>query len=294
MRNTILVSSVLILAFVVTSCVSKARYQDQQDKTDFQRKRVKKLEQSVNTLREEMATLINEEEVSDRQISKLKKTINQLNRRIDGLEVSQRRISIESREKTGEIQALNSQIKELNVIEESLRTALESGDQNMNNLNNQVNRLKRTRRNLDEKTRGLEVKLADLKRATRTILLPERFYFKRGSADLTQQQEMRLDNMTTKLQRHPNRWIAVEGHADTVEIQESPYSSNWDLSAKRATSVVEYLTENSELNHHRFVVMGRGEYEPERSLYRGEAGQDLDRRVLISFVPRPKSISLED
>lgn len=294
MRTRILVSTLLLVAFVGTGCVSKARYQDQESETVYQKKRVQKLERTVDKLRQEMATLIDQEVLNDDQVRELKSTISQLNRRIDGLKASQRRIGRKSRKKTNEIRTLNQQIQSLNEIEASIKEALESEERDNRRLETQVDRLQRVRRNLDEETRRLENRLVNLRRATRTFLLPDKIYFQPGSATLNREQKTGLDALTSKLRRHPDRLIAVEGHADTEEIQESPFSSNWDLSAKRATSVVEYLTANSDLNHHRFVVMGRGEYEPERNLFRGEAGRNLDRRVLISFVPRPESVSLEE
>ena len=57
--------------------------------------------------------------------------------------------------------------------------------------------------------------------------------------------------------------IMVEGHTDTDEFQRSTFPrNNWDLSVLRATSVVNIMMENSDINPEHLIAAGRSQYMP--------------------------------
>ena len=57
-------------------------------------------------------------------------------------------------------------------------------------------------------------------------------------------------------------WVMrVDGHTDTKPIRSPIYKSNWELSAARAISVVEYLVSKG-VDPHRLVAAGFGEFQP--------------------------------
>jgi chemotaxis protein MotB len=57
--------------------------------------------------------------------------------------------------------------------------------------------------------------------------------------------------------------IVVEGHTDTDEFQRSTFPrNNWDLSVLRATSVINIMLENSDMNPETLVAAGRSQYMP--------------------------------
>jgi chemotaxis protein MotB len=56
--------------------------------------------------------------------------------------------------------------------------------------------------------------------------------------------------------------ISVEGHTDNRPIHSAKFSSNWELSAARALSVVRFLTDRIGLDPHKFCAVGYGEYHP--------------------------------
>lgn len=73
--------------------------------------------------------------------------------------------------------------------------------------------------------------------------------------------------------------IFVEGHTDNVPIKTLAFPSNWELSAARAASVVEYLT-RQELDPRRLAAIGYGEYRPISS-NDNEEGRSKNRRVTL-------------
>ncbi len=70
-----------------------------------------------------------------------------------------------------------------------------------------------------------------------------------------------LKQIANLVRELPNK-ILVEGHTDNISIHSSRFRSNWELSAARAFSVIEYLVTVEKLNPQFFSVVGYGEYQP--------------------------------
>ena len=80
--------------------------------------------------------------------------------------------------------------------------------------------------------------------------------------------------------------VLVEGHTDNVPLKGSgPIADNWDLSVKRATSVVKIIVENSKVNPTRLTAAGRGEYVPVAPNTTKE-GRTENRRTEIILTPK--------
>jgi chemotaxis protein MotB len=56
--------------------------------------------------------------------------------------------------------------------------------------------------------------------------------------------------------------IRIEGHSDNIPIATAEYPSNWELSSRRAASVLRYFTETMGLPAERFQVAGYAEFRP--------------------------------
>jgi chemotaxis protein MotB len=55
----------------------------------------------------------------------------------------------------------------------------------------------------------------------------------------------------------------IEGHTDNVPYHGNQFiEDNWDLSVKRATTVVRELLKNKKINPKRFIAAGRSKYHP--------------------------------
>ncbi len=80
-----------------------------------------------------------------------------------------------------------------------------------------------------------------------------------------------------------NEQIRVEGHTDNVPIRTAIYPTNWELSANRATNVVKFFIENSQMVPVRLSASGYGEYHPIATNDSSE-GRAANRRVDIVVV----------
>ena len=79
--------------------------------------------------------------------------------------------------------------------------------------------------------------------------------------------------------------ILVEGHTDNVPFSgNGNVLDNWDLSVKRATSIVRILLENSDINPAKVSASGRSEYCPIDTADTKEA-RKANRRIEIILTP---------
>lgn len=93
------------------------------------------------------------------------------------------------------------------------------------------------------------------------LQLKDNILFETAKADLKDNSKVILDQISSLIANLPNN-IIVEGHTDNVPINTHEYSSNWDLSSARATSVIKYFIEQKHLTGSRFSASGCGEYKP--------------------------------
>jgi chemotaxis protein MotB len=87
--------------------------------------------------------------------------------------------------------------------------------------------------------------------------------FESGSAELTGAMKQIMEKMHGVLYKlNQTHTIVVEGHTDNVPIKSGRYTSNWELSTARATSVVRYLVSDQKFDPSKLAAIGYGEYRP--------------------------------
>ena len=77
----------------------------------------------------------------------------------------------------------------------------------------------------------------------------------------------------------------VEGHTDDQAIKNAIIEDNWDLSVKRATSVVRILQNEFGVPPERMTAAGRSYYIPVASNASAE-GRSKNRRTRIVILPK--------
>ena len=104
-------------------------------------------------------------------------------------------------------------------------------------------------------------------------------FFPLGKADLRPEVTEFLDRLAQIIKQTPYD-IHVIGHTDDRPINTGLFPSNWELSLVRASHVARYLITAGEIEPSRFVVMGRGQYEP-AAANADDRKRALNRRVEI-------------
>lgn len=118
------------------------------------------------------------------------------------------------------------------------------------------------------------------------ISLDEKLLFKSGSYDIDANGRNALKKLAGVLEKNPGIQITIEGHTDNVPYNpgSGQLRDNWDLSVKRATTVVRVLLEGSKIDAKRLTASGRSEYLPIDSRNTPDARQK-NRRTEIVLTP---------
>jgi chemotaxis protein MotB len=125
----------------------------------------------------------------------------------------------------------------------------------------------------------------EVKKGVVYISLSDKMLFKSGKYEINQSAEIVLSKIARVLNDHKQLDILVEGHTDDVPISTSILVDNWDLSVKRATSVVRLLQTKYGIAPERMTAGGRSEYVPKTSNSTVE-GKALNRRTEIIILPK--------
>jgi chemotaxis protein MotB len=112
-------------------------------------------------------------------------------------------------------------------------------------------------------------------------LLSDKTFYDSGSAEIRPEALKVLHGIAPILKRNDNG-IAVEGFTDNVPISTAQYRSNWELSAARATNVLEVLQADG-IAGARMSEAGYGEYHP-RNGNVSDADKQQNRRVDIVLL----------
>jgi flagellar motor protein MotB len=92
----------------------------------------------------------------------------------------------------------------------------------------------------------------------------ENVFFESASADLSPRMVEILSKITPMLKKLAvdGHDVVVEGHTDNVPIHNARFSSNWELSTARATSVVQHMITSLGMPPAHMGAIGYGEFHP--------------------------------
>jgi chemotaxis protein MotB len=183
-----------------------------------------------------------------------------------------------------QIENLNEQIKALRGQIAALQEALGASEQKQNDsqlriadlgqrlnvaLAQRVQELSRYRSDFFGKLRDILGNRPDIRVVGDRFVFQSELFFDSGTASLRPEGMAELDQVAGALldlgkQIPPEiNWVLrVDGHTDTRPVSAtSPFKSNWELSAARAISVVQYLISKG-VPPQRLVAAGFGEFQP--------------------------------
>jgi len=118
------------------------------------------------------------------------------------------------------------------------------------------------------------------------ISLREVGFFDSGSDEIKASSANAFARLTAVLQQG-NSDIRIEGHTDNIPIHNTRFSSNWDLSAARATATVRLLIQKYGFAPERLGASGYAEYRPAATNGTPD-GRAMNRRVDI-VIPRRRN-----
>ena len=265
------------LAVTLSSCVSSKKYA--QLETDYKALQgdYKTLQGDYQTTREgliecnaETRNLQSQLDAARKANEGLKAGLGSLKETLDQSMTQNMQSSTNIEKLVDEINASNQYIKQLvdaKSKSDSLNIAL-------------TNKLTRTLTN--DELKDVDVKVL---KGVVYISLADNMLFKSGSYEISPRAKETLDKIAKIIKDYSDYDVLVEGNTDNVPISKTNIRNNWDLSALRASSVVQYLQNECGINPARLSAAGRGEYNPLTD-NDTEVGKARNRRTEIIITPK--------
>lgn len=186
------------------------------------------------------------------------------------------RNNLEAKEKnlqklTGELQQREKRVNELEAV-------LARKDSAVNALKSKVQKAL-----LGFENKGLTI---EQKNGKVYVSLDESLLFASGSYNVEKKGKEALTSLGTVLENNADVNVLVEGHTDNVPYNGSgALKDNWDLSVKRATSVVKAILEKNKVEAERLTAAGRADFVPIATNETKE-GRAKNRRTEIILTPK--------
>ena len=127
--------------------------------------------------------------------------------------------------------------------------------------------------------------VVDVEKTVVYISIADKLLFKSGSATISSEAKRVLGKVAEVVGAQPDMEVMVEGYTDNKPISTADMKDNWDLSVKRATSVVRVLQDDFNIDPKRLIAAGRSEYLPLESNDTVE-GRARNRRTRIVLMPK--------
>ncbi|MEO0058631.1 MAG: hypothetical protein RLZZ312_278 [Bacteroidota bacterium] len=153
--------------------------------------------------------------------------------------------------------------------------------------------MKRLKETLSKALNGFEGKglTVQQKNGKVYVSMENKLLFSSGSYAVGIEGKKAVVEVGKVLAANPEIAVLIEGHTDNDAFQAAgPIADNWDLSTKRATAIVNILTENKTINPENLTAAGRSQYSPLLSNDTAE-GKAKNRRIEIILTPKLDEIS---
>jgi len=124
------------------------------------------------------------------------------------------------------------------------------------------------------------------------VSMENKLLFESGSWAVGSEGKKAVVAVGTVLAQNPEIAVLIEGHTDNDKFGGAvgQIENNWDLSTKRATAIVNILSENKAVKKENLTAAGRGEFAPLMSNDTPE-GKAKNRRIEIILTPKLDEIS---
>ena len=267
-QTKIFVMAMMAVALMATSCASKKDLQNCQSEN-------RELTANYQATKEKLAATEASLAAAQEQLAGAKKDYAKLQNSLDKslTNANQNNISIEK---------LVDQINESNqYIRHLVEVKSKSDSLNMVLTNNLTRSLSR------EEMKEVDVQVL---KGVVYISLADNMLYQSGSYEVNSRAKETLSKIAKIIQDYKGYDVLIEGNTDNVPVSTTSAKmknirNNWDLSALRASSVVQYLQDHFGVSPKRMTAGGRGEYNPVTT-NDTEVGKMRNRRTQIIITPK--------
>ncbi len=263
MKSKIALTAVA-LAIVTSSCVSKKKYTELETELD-------------NTRSTLMKTRVDKEECEEKY-AKIQDRVTEYYAKINRLQEE----NDEKLEMIEDIGAMSKKSKDAmrktlrNVDSEKLAEAKTFKDSV--DLAISYNLTK----SLSDGDDGIDI---DVNETVVQITISDELLFRSGSYWVNPKAHKLLGRIAEVIKSEPAMEVLVEGHTDNKTIVKDSYlEDNWDLSVRRATSIVRLLQDKFDVDGQQLIASGRSSYKPVADNGTRD-GREKNRRTRIVILP---------
>jgi len=261
---------VLLAIVLVSGCVSNKKYTELQDTYAKLRERNQELSNKYQDSQRELSGTTSRVKSLEEQISSEKANVTALQDALNKCLSSSNQGNVNISKLVDEINSSNKYIKQL------VNAKNKSDSLNMVLTNNLTRSLSR------EELSDVDVQVL---KGVVYISLADNMLYKSGGFEVSDKAGETLSKIAKIIQDYSSYDVLIEGNTDNVPISQPNIRNNWDLSALRASSVVQVLQNKYSVDPKRLTAGGRGEYNPVAD-NTTPAGKAKNRRTQIIITPK--------
>jgi len=270
MKTLILSSASLVMITLATGCVSNKKFAQLQTSYNDLQNQNRELDGRYQTAQRDLSGAKARVESLEDQIAAQRTSLAALQAALDKCLNSTSQGNVNISKLVDEINASNRYIQHL------VNTKNKSDSLNMVLTNNLTRSLSR------EEMRDVDVQVL---KGVVYISLSDKMLYKSGSYEISPTANETLAKVAKIITDYKDYDVLIEGNTDNVPISQKNIRNNWDLSALRASSVVQALQNDHGVDPKRLTAGGRGEYNPVAT-NATEDGKARNRRTQIIVTPK--------
>ena len=268
MKKPILLS--LLTVLILSSCVTKKEYTSLENKH-------RKTQDLLNTATVKLNACIEEKASAVALSTAYKDQVEDLRRTTRDLMVSTKDLTILTSKGADNLERSLESMKEKDIRIQRMQDAVTKKDSVTLAL---VTSLKGVLGNMSDE--DIEI---NVEKGVVYVSISDKLLFRSGSYTVTSRAKEVLGKVAKVVNDKPDLEFMVEGHTDNVPIKIEGIVDNWDLSVKRATSVVRILENDFGVAPARMTAAGRSYYIPIADNDTA-ANRAKNRRTRIVVLPK--------
>jgi chemotaxis protein MotB len=271
MKTSLILAGIIGLSLTV-SCVSKKKYTELESNLFRTQTELAATNQEKAELEEKMSAIEARVAEYNSRINSLRETNDQLSEKNSGM------LSIEG----AAVMSKNSKTKmkeTLTKVDPSLLAGAKTLEDSVNlAIGHNI------RQNITDQGGDADDIQIDIDKTVVMISISDKLLFNTGSYRINSKAEPLLKKLAEVINAEPSLQVMIEGHTDSRTISTPALEDNWDLSVKRATSIVRMLQLKYQVAPEKMIAAGRSSYMP---LVENDSKDNmaLNRRTRIVLIP---------
>ena len=283
---------VLFVGLSLTSCVAKKKLTALQSQYDKAQADLVKCGDSVQDYKDKLERMSKLQQESEAQKNATLATVQQRDQQINDL-----------KDQVADLKKLrDKQVEQVGNLTVLSKAANDNIDKTLSQLatkDKYINLLQAARTKADSINLALAVNLKSVLnqglddqdvevKVDKTVVMvniSDKMLFSTGSSKISPNANAVLNKIAQIVKSRPDLEVMVEGYTDNVAIKTDCIDDNWDLSVKRATSVVRTLQQNFGIDPNKLIAAGRGEF---NALTTNDTSENRakNRRTRIILMPK--------